>query len=72
MTEINKVFESVSLACGVSQRTLKKHLAVLGMEVLLNEARRLQVGEAFQEKRLIHEQEPIPARLVKKAYDEVL
>lgn len=71
MTEISSIFDSCSEACEISPRTLKKHLAEIGLGVLIDEARRMQFSEAYQEKRLLGQDEPIPARLVKQAYENI-
>lgn len=38
---------------------------------MLNEARRMQVGEAYQEERMVFDNEPIPARNIKQAFESL-
>lgn len=63
------IIADFAAASGVSEQEFQKLLTELGLIQLLNEVRRLQAGEAFQEKRLVHQNEPIPERLIKQAFE---
>ena len=68
---MKKLIVDVAAASDVSERKLRSLLTELGLAQLLSEARRLQAGEAFKEKRLTFEQEPIPARFIKQAFESL-
>lgn len=38
---------------------------------MLNEARRIQAYDAYQEKRIVFDDEPIPARCIKQAFESL-
>lgn len=68
---MKKLIEETAVACNVSERKLRSLLVEIGLLELLNNARRLQAGEAFKEKRILFEREPIPARHLRQAYEEI-
>ncbi|EKQ9909828.1 hypothetical protein KGW14_004679 [Salmonella enterica subsp. enterica serovar Stanley] len=69
---MKKLIEEVAIACNVSERKLRTLLVEVGLLELLNNARRLQAGEAFKEKRILFQGEPIPAKYFKQAYENLL
>lgn len=69
---MKKLIEEVAIACNVSEKKLRTLLVEVGLLELLNNARRLQAGEAFKEKRILFHGEPIPARHFKQAYENLL
>lgn len=68
---MKKIIIDVADASGVSERKVRSLLTELGLAQLLSEARRLQVGEAFQTKKLVDQTQPIPARLIKQAFESL-
>lgn len=68
---MKKLIEEIAIVCDVSERKLRALLTELGLAQMLNEARRMQVGEAYQEERMVFDNEPIPARNIKQAFESM-
>ena len=68
---MKKLIGEVAIACDVSERELRALLIELGLDQMCNEARRMQVRDAYQEKRIVFDNEPIPARHIKQAFESL-
>lgn len=51
---------------------IKNILITLGLNIIIDEARRLQLSQAFIEKRLLSPEEPIPIDLVQESYKSII
>lgn len=54
------------------QTKVKDILITLGLNVIIDEARRLQISQAFEEKKLIASEEPIPTKFIQKSYKSII
>ena len=68
---MKKLIGEVAIACDISERKLRGLLTELGLAQMLNEARRIQAYDAYQEKRIVFDDEPIPARHIKQAFESL-
>ncbi|MGL4614596.1 MAG: hypothetical protein ACRCVV_12020 [Shewanella sp.] len=68
---MKKLIGEAAIACDISERKLRLLLTELGLAQMLNEARRMQVRDAYQDKRIVFDNEPIPARHIKQAFESL-
>ena len=66
---MKKLIKETAIACNVSERKLRALLTEIGLLQILNEAKRLQACDAFQEKRILFDGEPIQAQYLKEAFE---
>lgn len=59
---------TLAKAIGISDRKLRQQLLAAGLGALLDEARRLQMVQAFEQRQWLGNDEPIPVEMVKQAY----
>ena len=65
---MKKLISEVAIASDVSERKLRTLLTQLGLCQILSEARRLQAAEAFKEKRILFDKEPIHPKYFRQAF----
>ncbi len=68
MATTTSLIKQMATTLEVSERKLRGELIELGLDEVLNHARRLQAREAFEAKRLVFPDEPITPEQLREAY----